>query len=99
MTQTVRLEARVRGRVQGVGYRWFVVRAARRLGLTGWVANEHDGSVATVAEGDEPAIDEFAEALAKGPPGAIVSDVASVRMPPAGRFSAFEVRSGGHSGD
>jgi acylphosphatase len=95
----VRLEATVRGRVQGVGYRYFVVRSARRLGLSGWVANEHDGSVRVVAEGNEASIQELEEALRVGPPGAVVDRVSGVKMPATGRLGAFGVRSAGHSGD
>lgn len=95
----VRLEATVRGRVQGVGFRYFVVRESRRLGLAGWVANELDGSVRVVAEGDEAAIGALEEALHRGPPGAIVERVSGVRMPSTGRFGAFGVRSAGHTGD
>jgi acylphosphatase len=95
----VRLEATVRGRVQGVGYRYFVVRLARRLELAGWVANEPDGSVRLVAEGEEAGIAQLEEALRDGPSGAIVDGVSSVRMPSTGGFGSFSVRSAGHSGD
>ena len=96
---SVRLEATVHGRVQGVGFRFFVRREARRLGLTGWVANEHDGTVRTVAEGPEGAIDALETALRNGPPGAWVERVSVVRMPGAGRFDGFVVRPAGHRGD
>jgi acylphosphatase len=95
----VRLEAVVRGRVQGVGFRYHVVREARRLGLAGWVANEHDGSVRTVAEGSSDALDRIEELLRSGPPGSIVEAVSLVRMPATGRFEGFAVRPAGHSGD
>ena len=95
----VRLEATVRGRVQGVGFRYFVVRESRRLALAGWVANEPDGSVRLVAEGSDAAIGELERALQVGPPGAIVDAVSHVRMPATGGFGGFRVRSGGHSGD
>ena len=96
---TVRLEATVRGRVQGVGFRYFVVREARRLDLVGWVANESDGSVKVIAVGDGSAIDTLEEALHGGPPGAIVERVSAVRMLPTGRLGDFGVRSSGHTGD
>ena len=99
MGPAIRLEATVRGRVQGVGYRYFVVMESRRLGLTGWVANESDGSVRLVAEGDEAAIDKLEASLKVGPYGAYVDDVASVRMTATGSFAGFSVRSGGHRGD
>lgn len=95
----VRLEATVRGRVQGVGFRYFVVRESRRLGLAGWVANESDGSVRLIAEGTAAAIGQLEEALRVGPAGAVVGGVSSVRMPATGRFRDFGVRSAGHSGD
>jgi acylphosphatase len=96
---SVRFEASVRGRVQGVGFRYFVVREGRRLGLTGWVANESDGSVRVVAEGSEAAIAHLEWSLQTGPPGAIVDIVSGVRMPPTGSLGSFSVRSAGHSGD
>src|SRR3989304_6288562 len=58
------LGARVRGLVQGVGFRWFVVREAARLGLLGWVANGPDGAVSVVVDGPPEALDVFAAALA-----------------------------------
>ncbi len=95
----VRLEATVRGRVQGVGFRYFVVRESRRLGLAGWVSNELDGSVRVVAEGGDAAIGAPEDALHFGPPGAVVERVSGVRMPATGRFGSFGVRSAGHTGD
>jgi acylphosphatase len=94
-----RLEATVRGRVQGVGFRYFVVRRATELGLVGWVANAADGSVRCVAEGPADALAAFEGALAEGPTGAIVDGIDAVRLPATGRFERFAVRSGAHSGD
>ena len=95
----IRLEATVRGRVQGVGFRYYVVKRASQLGLTGWVANEPDGSVRCVAEGPAAEVDALEAILRNGPIGSVVHDVAVVRMPATGRFAGFTVRSGGHSGD
>jgi len=96
---TVRLEATVRGVVQGVGFRWFVMREAQGRDVTGWVANEHDGTVHVVAEGSPEAIAALRSALEVGPAGAIVERVSAVEMPATGRFGGFTVRSAGHSGD
>jgi acylphosphatase len=63
----------VLGAVQGVGYRRFVVREARALGLAGWVQNEPDGSVRGEAEGPEPQLAAFRIRLAEGPPFAVVN--------------------------
>jgi acylphosphatase len=75
MTERELLHARVAGRVQGVGFRWFVREEARRLGLAGWVRNLPSGEVEVLADGDTAAIESLAEALSKGPPGARVEIV------------------------
>ena len=69
------LRALVRGRVQGVGFRWFVRERARELGVHGWVRNLDDGSVEVEAEGDEASLDRLRRVLLEGPPGARVSAV------------------------
>jgi acylphosphatase len=94
-----RLDATVHGRVQGVGFRYFVIHRAMDLDLTGWVANERDGSVRCVAEGPRPALERLLEALEAGPVGALVDRVTSAWGPATGGFSSFDVRSGGHPGD
>jgi acylphosphatase len=96
---TDRLEAVVRGHVQGVGFRWFVVRGARRLGLGGWVANESDGTVRCIAEGPPGALDELIAILERGPAGAHVRGVDITRGPASGGFDGFSVRAAGHRGD
>lgn len=96
---TGRLEAVVRGRVQGVGYRAFVLDRARALGLTGWVANRDDGSVELVAEGPRDDLDRLLVALRAGPPMSRVDTVAELRGSPTGDFTRFGVVAGGHMGD
>ncbi len=94
-----RLVAAVLGQVQGVGYRWFVEREAATLGVSGWVSNQADGSVAVVAEGDEDQLGQLLLALWEGPAGAAVRDV-QVRYEPArGNLVGFTIRSGAHRGD
>lgn len=61
------LRARVRGRVQGVGFRMYVRDAARRLGLSGYVRNEYDGSVYTVATGARSDLEQLLGLLRRGP--------------------------------
>lgn len=94
-----RLEAIVRGRVQGVGFRWFVIQAAGRLGVHGWVANEPDGTVRCVAEGDRVALGALLDELRTGPAGARVAGVDERWLPPTGGIQGFRARSGGHRGD
>lgn len=70
-----RVHLRVAGRVQGVGFRWFVVSTAERLHLRGWVRNAPDGSVEVEAEGSALAVDDLRRRLEKGPPAAHVTRV------------------------
>ena len=93
-----RLDATIVGRVQGVGFRYFVLRHAAGLGLSGWVANTTDGAVRCVAEGDRAQLEELLTRIRTGPPGATVETVGVLWMPATGAFRAFEVRSGGHRG-
>jgi acylphosphatase len=65
----------VSGLVQGVGYRFFAVRAARGLGISGFARNLPDGRVEVVAQGSEDALGRFEEALRLGPPGGRVQAV------------------------
>lgn len=69
--RTVRLV--VGGRVQGVGYRAFVIASAMRLGLSGWVRNRGDGSVEVLATGDDAAIEQLVAACRNGPAAARVA--------------------------
>ena len=96
---SVRLDATVDGRVQGVGYRYFVLEAATALGLSGWVANVTGGSVRCVVEGPQTALQELLLALERGPFGARVEGVRTTWGPAAGTFTRFDIRSGAHTGD
>lgn len=80
----------VRGRVQGVGYRYFARQAAAKLGLTGYVRNLDDGSVEAYAAGPEEKLSEFAALLHQGPR---FSDVRGVEELEAGvqRYGSFEI--------
>lgn len=69
------VQARVSGRVQGVGFRWFVLRSARALDLAGWVRNTDEGAVEVCAAGDAGRVDELLEALRRGPAHASVRTV------------------------
>ena len=65
----------VEGRVQGVGFRWFVRQEARRLGLAGWVRNLPDGSVELTVAGEESAVRRLLQHVAVGPDAAHVTSV------------------------
>ena len=81
----------MKGRVQRVGFRFFVENAAQREGIQGYVRNQHDGSVEVVAEGDADAMQRFEMALRRGPAGARVEDVDTVEVAPSSRFAGFRV--------
>ncbi len=87
MIEADRLHARISGRVQGVGFRWFVREEARRLGLAGWVRNLPTGEVELVAEGAPESLDALARSIGKGPPGARVELVH--RLPTAAGIDAL----------
>ena len=70
----------VSGRVQGVGFRWFVTRLGSELGLRGIVRNLRDGRVEVVASGTESALAQLAEALTDGPPAARVDGVETAQV-------------------
>lgn len=77
---------RIKGRVQGIGFRWFAVREAQRIGgISGWVHNAADGSVEILMRGEEEKIDEMILACRKGPSLARVDSVDFI----VGRISSF----------
>ena len=81
----------MKGRVQRVGFRYFVENAAQREGIQGYVRNQHDGSVEIVAEGDIDAMQRFEMAVRRGPAGARVDDVDTIDLDPSARFAGFRV--------
>ena len=87
-----RLTARVSGRVQGVGYRWWVRTRGEELGLSGWVMNGDDErSVELVAEGPPDRLDELERLLWSGPHSARVESVDASREAASGGFRGFEI--------
>ena len=82
---------KVRGRVQGVSFRWYAVQEAERLGVRGWVRNEPDESVAAHLEGDDAAVDAMITWCRSGPSYASVRDVAVTEARPSG-VESFAIR-------
>lgn len=92
MSDEVRLQAIVHGRVQGVNFRYYTQLRARELGVTGYVRNKWDGTVEVVAEGEQEAVEKLLEFIQVGPRGARVQRVDSQWQDPTGQLKYFEVR-------
>lgn len=81
----------MRGRVQGVGFRFFASERARVEGLAGWTRNRDDGAVEIEVEGDRDAVDRFERLMRQGPAGSRVESVDAVELTPQG-LDGFEIR-------
>ena len=82
----------VRGRVQGVGFRWFVEREAHILQIAGWVRNDPDGSVEVLAVGTREQLAELRSRLQEGPRAARVDDVEESEAESVVGLNSFQVR-------
>jgi len=87
-----RLHARVEGRVQGVGFRYFVMENASKLGVTGWVRNRWDGSVEVLAEGERDCLLQLLETIRRGPRANTTSKVIEEWGTATGEFKKFHIR-------
>ncbi|PYX83639.1 MAG: acylphosphatase [Acidobacteria bacterium] len=81
----------VRGRVQGVGFRWFVEREAHMLGVAGWVRNNADGSVEVLAMGTREQLAGLRSRLREGPRAARVDDVQEADARPVSGLNTFRI--------
>ncbi len=81
----------VRGRVQGVGFRWFVEREAHQLGIAGWVRNNHDGSVEVLAQGTREQLSGLHSRLRQGPRAARVDSVEVTETNPKPDLNTFRI--------
>lgn len=84
--------ARITGHVQGVWFRGWTRQEAERLGLTGWVRNEADGSVAALLQGPSSVVDTMTDLLRQGPPAARVEKVSADLSETPERYPDFTVR-------
>ena len=83
---------KIHGKVQGVGYRFFATRVARRLGLKGNIENMRDGTVEAMVEGESDAIDDWLEELKEGPRYAEVTKIDQETKEFTGRLGDFDVK-------
>jgi acylphosphatase len=86
------LKVRIEGRVQGVGFRYFVYKHARRKGVRGWVKNLDDGRVEAYFEGDQNQLDSIVELCRQGPAGSKVKDLQAESLQPTGRLKNFDFK-------
>lgn len=91
-TDLKRAEIIVKGLVQGVGFRWFVMKNAQQLGLKGYTKNLMGGEVYTVAEGDRALLEELFKKIKIGPMHADVRDASIKWSDATNEFTSFEIR-------
>lgn len=91
LEEVERLHGVVHGDVQGVGFRYFLMREAQRLGLRGWVRNRDDGTVEFVAEGGRADLERLKQAAERGPRMAHVERVEGSWSAAAGNLDAFDL--------
>lgn len=82
----------IRGRVQGVGYRYWMVDAAEARGIRGWVRNRRDGSVEAFVQGDDADVEAIVASCRRGPPAAHVASVDVEQAPPDAALADFAHR-------
>jgi acylphosphatase len=82
----------VRGRVQGVGYRYFALEAAERRGIRGYARNLPGQEVEVYAEAEEAALELFKRELERGPAMARVTEIVESELPVSGLYSSFLIR-------
>lgn len=95
MDKNARLHAIISGRVQGVGFRYYVTEVANMLDLVGYVSNSMGGKVEVVSEGPQSNLEEFLEYLKRGPKLARVLRVETDWERATGEFSSFTIEHGG----
>jgi acylphosphatase len=89
MRKTIR--GLIKGRVQGVGYRYFALDAAQALGLTGWVRNLPEGGVEFFAQGEARDLERFVDQLKIGPPMSRVEEILTSNAQPDAELDDFVI--------
>ena len=81
----------ISGKVQGVGFRYFVLRQAQELGITGWVSNKSNGDVEALAQGEKADLEQFIAKVKEGPSFSRVEDVSLNWVKEAEQYFGFEI--------
>ena len=82
---------KITGKVQGVGFRYFVLRQAQELGITGWVSNKPNGHVEALAQGDKEDLDQFIAKVKQGPAFSRVDDLILNWEDGQENYTSFEI--------
>lgn len=91
-TKSVSIHIFASGRVQGVGFRYYVNIQAKQLGVTGFVRNTYDGRLEVLAEGSRSDLESLEQAIQKGPELALVTEVDVQWIPPTYRYAGFYIQ-------
>ena len=89
---TLTVNMKITGKVQGVGFRYFVLRQAQELGINGWVSNKSNGDVEALAQGKKESLDQFIPKVKQGPSFSRVEDVSLNWLNEAEKYFCFEIK-------
>ena len=88
---TLTLNMKITGKVQGVGFRFFVQQQAQKLGINGWVSNKSNGDVEALAQGEKADLEQFIAKVKEGPSFSKVEDVSLNWVNEAEQYFGFEI--------
>ena len=88
---TLTVNMKITGKVQGVGFRYFVLRQAQKLSIKGWVSNNSNGNVEALAQGEKEGLDHFIAKVKQGPAFSRVEDVSLNWVNEAEQYFSFEI--------
>ena len=89
---TLTVNMKITGKVQGVGFRYFVLRQAQELGITGWVSNKSNGAVEAFAQGEKADLEQFIAKVKEGPSFSRAEDVSLNWLNEAEQYFGFEIK-------
>ena len=88
---TLTVKMKITGKVQGVGFRYFVLQQAQKLGINGWVSNKPNGDVEALAQGEKADLERFISKVKEGPSFSRVEDVSLNWVNEADQYFGFEI--------
>ena len=91
LEDTLTVKMKITGKVQGVGFRYFVLRQAQKLGINGWVSNKYNGDVEALAQGEKADLEQFIAKVKEGPSFSRVEDISLNWVNEAEKYFGFEI--------